>query len=428
MPRLSEDLTFRGLCYQVSSPRLLERLDHEQFSVYGGFDPTSSSLQVGNLLLVCTLRRFQEAGHRPIALAGGGTGLIGDPGGKSEERPLLSVEDHAANMAGIASELGRFLDFSAERGAAQALLLDNESWLGELHLLDFLREVGKHFTVNQMVAKESVRSRLDRPDQGISYAEFSYMLLQAYDFLYLYDHYGCRIQLGGSDQWGNITMGTELIRRSRRAEAYALTSPLVVRSDGTKFGKSDGTALYLDPAKTSPFALYQYFVRVDDELVSTYLRYYSFLDHEAILDLEEATKTRPERREAQRALARELCSLVHGHEEAARVERAAAALYSEEIASLDDSTLAEIFADAPSSLLARVSLDEGGLDLAASLAQSGLVSSRGAARTAIAQGGVYINNRRRDDPGATITAEDLLGGRYVVLRRGRRDYHVLCFA
>ncbi len=426
MPSSTEDLAFRGLIHQVSDPALLPRLDAGGESVYVGFDPSVDSLHVGNLLQLCSLRRLQLAGHRPIAVAGSGTGLIGDPGGKTEERPLISRAELEANLAVIRPQLERFLDFSVAGGHA-ALVVDNGAWLAELSFIDFLREVGKHFTVNQMVAKEAVRTRFDRPDQGISYTEFSYMLLQAYDFLHLFDEFGCRVQMGASDQWGNITMGVELIRKLRGETAYALTTPLVTKPDGTKFGKTESGALYLDARRTSPYALYQYFVRVEDSVVGTYLRYFTFLDHDEIRALDEATAHRPEARESQRRLAGAVCTLVHGETETARVERAAAALYSEDVATLDEQTLLEVFADAPSSTLPLTSLGGAGVDLVEVLAASGLVASKHAARNAIAQGGAYVNNRRA--PGdARLTASDLIAGRYVVLRRGRRELHLLRFA
>jgi tyrosyl-tRNA synthetase len=425
MPSCSEDFAFRGLIHQVSDPTLPARLDAGGETVYVGFDPTAASLHMGNLLQLCSLRRLQLAGHRPIALAGSGTGLIGDPGGKTEERPLISRAELDANLEGIRPQLARFLDFSPGSACA-AVVVDNGDWLCELSFVDFLRDVGRHFTVNQMVAKESVRARFERPDQGISFTEFSYMLMQAYDFLHLFDAFGCRVQMGASDQWGNITMGVELIRKVRGETAYALTSPLVTKPDGTKFGKTEAGALYLDAAKTSPYALYQYFIQVEDSVVGAYLRYFTFLSHDEIGALDEATAQRPQSREAQRSLARAVCSLVHGETETARAERAAGALFSEEVAALDEATLLEVFADAPSSAMARAALDGAGLDLVEALAASGLVTSKSSARTALGQGGAYVNNRRVG-PDARLTTADLIAGRYVVLRRGRRHHHLLRF-
>ena len=426
MPSCSGDLEFRGLVHQVSDATLMERLDRGHEVVYVGFDPSMDSLHIGNLLQLCTLARLQRCGHRPIAVAGSGTGLIGDPGGKDEERPLLSKEQLAANLDGIHRQLERFLDFSEQAGEARALLVDNGDWLAPLTLIDFLRDVGKHFTVNQIIAKESIRARIDRPEHGISFTEFSYMLLQAYDFLHLFDHFGCRVQMGGSDQWGNITVGVDLIRRARGETAYALTSPLVTRPDGTKFGKSESDALYLDAKRTSPYRLYQYFVRVEDSIVGSYLRYFTFLDHDQIAALDEETKLRPEERAAQRVLAHDVVALVHGDDEVAKVERPADALYTEDVASLDEATLLDVFQDAPSSTVPRSTLELEGLDSVEAFASSGLVKSKSQARAAIDQGGAYVNNRRVA-PGARITSADLIAGRYVVLRRGRRELHLLRF-
>jgi tyrosyl-tRNA synthetase len=429
MASLTADLDFRGLVYQTSDPELLPLLDRGGITAYVGFDPSADSLHAGNLLQLCNLRRLQLAGNRPIVVAGGGTGRIGDPGGKDAERPLLSAEQLQANLAGIRPQLERFLDFSDAAGDQRALMVDNSTWLGDLPVIDFLRDVGKHFTVNQMVAKESVRSRFERADQGISFTEFAYMLIQAYDYLQLFDTYGCRLQMGGSDQWGNIVTGVELIRRARGETAYALTTPLVTRADGTKFGKSESGAVYLDAKKTSPYAFYQFFFRSEDAVVGRYLRMFTFLSHEEILALDEATKERPGERAAQRALARAVTDLVHGEEETVRVERAAEALYSEDIGALDEATLLMVVADAPVTTLERSALRDGeGIDVAALLADTGLSPSRGAARTAITQGGAYVNNRRVSPEGGRLTEADLVAGRYVLLRRGRRDLHLLQFA
>ena len=420
MAALSDELRWRGLVHQVTDPELLKRLDHDRLTVYAGFDPTASSLGVGNLLQLCTLRRLQEAGHRPLAVAGGGTGAIGDPGGKAEERPLLTPEQLELNLAGIRPQLERFLDFGGG-----AMLLDNGEWLGSLGLLDFLRDVGKHFTVNTMVAKESVRARLEQAEKSISYAEFSYMLLQAYDFLHLHDAHDCRLQIGGSDQWGNIVMGVELVRRSRGEQVFGLTTPLVVKADGTKFGKTEAGNVWLDPRRTTPYQLFQTFLRTEDAMVGQYLRFFTWLDKERIEELEAATAADPGRREAQRALAREVTSLVHGPSEAARAERAAGALFSEEIATLDEATLLEVLAEAPSSTLRDAEVEGDGLELVDALVRAGLARSRSMARTTVEQGGAYVNNVREVDPRRRLRTEDLVHGRYLLLRKGKREHHLL---
>jgi tyrosyl-tRNA synthetase len=427
MSHLVEDLRFRGLIHQMTDSALEARLDGDRVTAYSGFDPTADSLHVGHLLQVCNLRRLQLAGHRPIAVAGGGTGFVGDPGGKSEERTLLTEEALQANLEGIHRQLERFVDFGGETGASQALLVNNADWLKPMPLFDFLRDVGKHFTVNQMVAKESVKSRLSRADQGISYTEFSYMLLQAYDFLHLFDAFGCRLQLGGSDQWGNITMGIELVRKVRQCEVWGLTTPLVLKADGTKFGKTESGTVWLDADRTSPYQLYQFFLRSDDAMVGAYLRYFTFRSHEEILGLDEVTAEYPERRDAQRALARDMCTLVHGASETERAEYAAAALFSEDIAHLDERSVLDVFADAPSTTLSRTRLDGPGVTLVDLVVETALVASKGKARTTIEQGGVYVNNRRAGDVDRTIGVDDLVGGHYLVLRRGKKEHHLVSF-
>ena len=423
MHALWNDLQWRGLVHQTT-PDLEVVLSGERLTVYAGFDPTADSLHIGNLLQLCNLRRMQEAGHRPVAVAGGGTGMIGDPGGKSEERNLLTAAQLEANLAGIRGQLERFLDFSDGR----ALMEDNGGWLWSVRLLDFLRDVGKHFTVNQMVAKESVKSRFEGLDHGISYTEFSYMLLQAYDYLHLFDTYGCRLQIGGSDQWGNITMGVELIRKVRGETVHALTSPLVLNPDGSKMGKSaTGETVWLDAVRTPPYALFQYFIQVPDSVVGTYLRYFTWLDRERIEELDESTASRPERREAQHALAWAVTAIVHGEGEADRAAHASEVLFSEEVASLDEATLLAVFAEAKSAEAPRSVLDDDGLLLVDALALFG--DSKGEARRTIVQGGAYVNNAKVDagDVERRLAAGDLLHGRYAVLRKGKKDFRLLRF-
>jgi tyrosyl-tRNA synthetase len=419
MSTLSEDLAFRGLIHQVTDPELPKRLDEPGLTVYAGFDPSADSLHVGSLLQLCTLRRFQEAGHRPISLAGGGTGMIGDPGGKEDERQLLTLETIEGYLEGIRPQLGQFLDMD------RALLLNNADWLGSISILEFLRDVGKHFTVNQMVGKESVRTRFERPDQGISYTEFSYMLLQAYDYLRLHVDHGCDLQFGGSDQWGNITMGIELIRKVCGDEVWGFTTPLIVKPDGTKYGKTETGTVWLDAKRTSPFAMYQFFINTADEQVGDLLRFLTFLDHEEIEELDEATRTHPRQRTAQKALARAVVELVHGPAEVAKCEEASAALFNEEIAGLSEEMLLAVTADAPTTHVPRSDLLSGGLTLIDALERTGLVTSRADGRRTIDQGGAYVNNVRQTDSTRILGPDDLLHDRYVVLRKGRRDVHIL---
>ena len=420
MPTLSEDLGFRGLIHQVTDPALVALLDAGGLTAYTGFDPSASSLQLGNLVGVLNLVRLQQAGHRPIALAGGGTGMVGDPSGKSEERALLGADQLEANVAGIRAQLGRFLDFEAG-----ALLVDNGEWLWDVGLLEFLRDVGKHFTVNAMIARDSVRTRLEEREQGISYTEFSYMLLQAYDYLRLFDLHGCRLQLGGSDQWGNIVSGVDLVRRVRGADVHGLTTPLLVDEQGRKLGKTETGTIWLDAGRTSPYRLFQYLLNSPDDRAGAYLRALTMLPRERIEELDASTAAHPERREAQRALAGAVTALVHGAAEAEAAERAGRALFGEEVAGLDEATLLSVFAEAPSTVVTRAALSGEGLSLVEALADCGLTPSRSAARTAVEQGGAYVNNRRAAGLDRRLTLHDLLHDRYVVLRRGRRDHHLL---
>ncbi len=426
MTAISTDLTARGLIHQVTDEALLAKLDHGGVITYAGFDPTADSLHVGSLLQLCTLRRLQLAGNQPIALAGGGTGMIGDPGGKSVERPLLSLDEIAHNVDSIREQIARFLDFDASAGSSQAVLLDNAEWLSSVRYLEFLRDVGKHFTVNQMVAKESVKSRLERPDQGISYTEFSYMLLQAYDFAQLNERLGCTLQIGGSDQWGNITMGIDLIRRRSGDQAYGLTSPLVTKADGTKFGKSEGgnEKVWLDAKRTSPFRLYQFFLAVEDAVVGSYLRYFTFLDLEEIEALDLSTAQQPQARAAQRALAAAVIDLIHGPTERMAAQEASRALFGGSVASLDEATLLEVIEEAPATTLSAHRLDEAPLVVDV-MTECGLVASKSEARRALEQGGVFVNDQPVTGIDAALTRADLLHGRYVVLRKGKRSYHLL---
>jgi tyrosyl-tRNA synthetase len=420
MGGLFAELQWRGLVHQATDPVLLPKLlDQDVLVGYIGFDPTADSLHVGHLLQLTLLRRLQDAGHRPIALLGGGTGLIGDPSFRSDERVLLTADQLHANKAAIKGQLERFLDFGHEG----AILEDNATWLMSVGLLDFLRDVGKLFSVNDMIRKDSVRSRLEGREQGISFTEFSYMLLQAWDFLQLFDRYGCRLQLGGSDQWGNIIEGVDLIRRLRETQAFGLTSPLITKADGTKFGKTESGTVWLDARRTSPYEFFQYWIRTSDAEVGDYLRYFTFLERDAIEQLDRATDAHPERREAQRELAREVTILVHGEDEAARAERAAAVLFTPEVAGLDEDTLRASLADAPSLPVQPSELADG-IPLVEALVRTGLAASRSDARRQLQAGGVYVNGHRADAD-KSLGPGDALHAHYVILRRGQREHAVL---
>ena len=384
---------------------------------YGGFDPTAPSLHFGNLVLLVTMRRLQLAGHRPIGLVGGATGLVGDPSGRTSERVLNSPEVVGGWVERIRSQVERYLAFDGENAA---VLVNNLEWTGAMSAIDWLRDVGKHFSVSRMLAKEAVSARLEAG--GISYTEFSYQVMQALDFLELYRRHGCTLQLGGSDQWGNLTAGVDLIRRVEGATAHALATPLITRPDGEKFGKSTGSTLWLDPALTTPFAFYQWFVNTDDSVVGTYLRVFSFRSRDEIEALEASSAARPEGRDAQRALAAEATELVHGADAAAAAAEASAALFgSGDLATLDAATLEAAFADLPRATLGGADGLPSVLDL---LVESGLSDSRGQARRVVAEGGAYVNNQRVTDPTSAPNRSDLLAGRWLLLRRGKRSLAV----
>jgi len=417
-----EELKWRGLVYDHTegTPEILAET---KITLYNGFDPTADSLHIGNLVPMMSLARFQRFGHTPIAVAGGGTGMIGDPGGRTTERQLLSREEIEANMAGIQPQLASILDFEAKSNPAR--IVNNANWLVELSMMEFLRDVGKHFTVNYMTAKDSVKSRLERED-GISYTEFSYMLLQAYDFLHLFDNFNCVMQAGGSDQWGNITAGVELIRKVRGQKAYGLVYPLITRPDGSKFGKTaEGESVWLDPRRTSPYRFYQFWLNTDDADVINYLKYFTWLTQSEIKALQDALFERPEQRQAQRTLAREVTRMIHGETAVAKAEQAASVLFGGELEGLDAADIGDIFADVPSSEIPKTTLEGEGLPLVDLLVDSGLASSKGDARRSIQGGGIYLNNERVTDQDWNVALTDTIEGQFVVLRKGRKKYHLV---
>jgi tyrosyl-tRNA synthetase len=417
---LYEELAWRGLVYDVTEgvPDLLAR---ERVTAYIGFDPTASSLHIGSLLPMMSLARLQRFGHLPIAIAGGGTGMIGDPSGKADERVLLSLEQIEHNLEGIKPQIARFLDFGASNPAR---IVNNADWLCTVGLMTFLREVGKHFTVNYMLQKESVQRRLESED-GISYTEFSYLLAQAWDFVQLHDRYGCTMQLGGSDQWGNITAGIDLVRKLRGKKVHALVMPLITTASGVKFGKTEAGTIWLDPSRTSPFRFYQFWLNTDDRDVVSYLKFFTFLDREAVTALEEAATASPEKREAQRALAREVTALVHGPDQVARAERASAVLFGEDITTLDVDDVLAVFEDVPSTELPADEVGAEGIGMVDLIARVQLASSKGDARRLVQGGGVYVNNRRVSDPLARLTRDQAIGGRLFVLRKGQKQNHLV---
>lgn len=416
------ELQWRGLVADMTSPDDLDRhLAEPPRTLYCGFDPTADSLHVGSLLPLLALRRFQLAGHRPIVLIGGGTGLIGDPSGKAAERPLQPAEQVAAWAERLKGQVARFVDF--DRGPSGARLLDNYAWLSRLDVISFLRDVGKEFSVGAMLARESVRARLGRPEAGLSYTEFSYQVLQAYDFLELWRREGCTLQIGGTDQWGNITAGIELIRRKTGGTAYGITLPLVTRADGSKFGKTEAGTVWLDPAKTTPYEFYQFWINTADADVERYLKYFTFLDPAEIAELAQATREAPERRVAQRALAREVTRLVHGPEAVQQAEAISEALFSGAVGSLSAGELEQAFRDVPTTELPADELE--GLSVVELLVRTGLASSRRASRELVGAGAVQLNGERVKEPTATVGRRSLLHGRYLILRKGRRTYHLV---
>jgi len=418
------EFEWRGLVYDATEG-LRDLVAREKLTTYIGFDPTAASLHVGSLLPMIVLARLQRFGHPPIAVVGGGTGMIGDPSGKATERALQTVEQVEANVEGIRAQVSRFLDF--DDAVTPARLVNNAEWLTKLSAIEFMRDVGKHFTVNYMLAKESVRRRSES-DEGISYTEFSYLLLQSYDFLVLHDRYKCTLQMGGSDQWGNICAGVDFIRRLRGAKAHGLVTPLMTTASGAKFGKTEAGAVWLDPNLTSPFRFYQFWLNTDDSDVGKYLRFFTFLDRPAIEQLEESARTAPESREAQRALAQEVTRMVHGEQQVARAERASGVLFGEDISTLPAEDVLSVFDDVPSSVVTADRLAGEGVPVVELLASSGLTASKGEATRLIRGGGVYVNNRRITDERARLRSGDAIDGRLFVLRKGAKENHVVKIA
>jgi tyrosyl-tRNA synthetase len=419
---LLDEFRWRGLLHDATEGAA-DHLSEAGRAVYIGFDPTAPSLHLGSLVPIMGLVHAQRAGHTPIALVGGGTGLIGDPSGRSAERQLLTKETAARNGEAIRGQLEMFLDFRARSNPAR--MRNNHDWLGGLALVDFLRDIGKHFSVNQLMAKESVKRRLENEDTGISFTEFSYALLQSYDFLELYRREGCTVQMGGSDQWGNITAGIDLVRRVEGARAFGVVFPLITSASGAKFGKSEAGNVWLDPALTSPFRFYQYWINVDDADVIRYLRFFTLLSRDEILELEAALATEPQMRAAQKALATHVTARLHGETGLAAAQRASAALFGGDVAGLGADDIADVFADVPSSDIAGEALAGAGMPLTDLMVDCGLAASKGDARRSIEGGGVYVNSIRVVDASRHLGAVDLIEGRYVLLRKGKKSYHLV---
>ena len=419
---LLEKYRWRGML-QDSTEGVEAALAEGPITGYIGFDPTGGSLHVGNLVPIMGLVHLQRAGHHPIVLVGGGTGLIGDPSGKTEERQLLTKEGAAENIAAIRRQLEHFLAFDGSTNPARTV--NNLDWLGEFAMVDFLRDVGKHFSVNALLKKESVRRRVEDEKTGISYTEFSYALLQAYDFVALNERYGCTLQMGGSDQWGNITAGIDLVRRMRGEKAYGITYPLLTGAGGHKFGKTEAGAVWLDAALTSPYRFYQYWVTVDDRDVIRNLRYFTLLGPEEISELEASHAERPHERSAHRALAEDVTRRVHGADGLASAQRATEVLFGGEIGDLGADDIADIFSDVPSSEISRAGLEGDGTGVLDLFAGAGVCKSRGEARRSVEGGGLSINNVRVEDVEAAVTLADAIEGRFLILRKGKKTYHMV---
>ena len=412
---LLDDLRWRGLLAQSTDEKALAEALSKPITLYVGFDPTAPSLHCGNLVVLLVLRRFQLAGHNPIALVGGATGLVGDPSGRNEERSLNSTEIVENWVSRIRTQVSAFLDFDAPKNPAR--VVNNLDWTSPLSAIEFLRDIGKHFSVNQMLAKDSVASRLDAG--GISYTEFSYQVLQSYDYLELFKRHDCTLQLGGSDQWGNIVAGLDLIRRVEGGSGHALTVPLLTKSDGSKFGKTAGGSVWLDPEMTSPYAFFQFWLNSEDKDVINFMKVFSFLSHEEINALEKSHNENPGLREAHRSLARELTTLLHGAETTQRVETAARALFGQgELGELDEATLASALAELPRATISKKEDIPTWVDL---ITAAGVVDSKSAARRIVKEGGAYLNNVKINGEDFAPSKSDFLCGKYAVLRKGKRD-------
>ena len=419
---LLDEFRSRGLLQDVTEGAG-RHLSEAPRTVYIGFDPTGSSLHIGSLLPLMCLVHAQRAGHTPIALVGGGTGLIGDPSGKTAERQLLTKEVAAENAEGIRAQLEHFLDFSVTSNAAR--MRNNLDWLGGLPLVDFLRDIGKHFSVNQLLAKESVKRRVSDEEMGISFTEFSYALLQSYDFLELHRTEGCTVQMGGSDQWGNITSGIDLVRRAEGQRAYGVVFPLITQASGTKFGKTEEGAIWLDPEMTSPFRFYQYWINVDDADVIKYLKYFTLFETAQIEEFSRSVETEPQARAAQRALADDVTRRLHGETGVLKAQQATRALFGGDVGGLGAGDVADIFVEVPSSEIAKEKLDGEGKSLVDLLAESNVTSSKGEARRSIEGGGLYVNNVRVSEVSKALTMDDSIEGRFILIRKGKKQYHLV---
>jgi tyrosyl-tRNA synthetase len=421
MHNFFQELEWRGFIH-TSTPGVQEHLAKNKVTAYIGFDPTANSLHVGSLLPIMGLVHLQRAGHIPIAIAGGGTGMVGDPSGKAQERKLLSIQDIESNLVGIKKQLSQFLDFKAKDNPA--ILVNNADWLTKLSMMEFLRDVGKYFSVNEMLAKESVRARIEQ-EQGMSFTEFSYSLLQSYDYLQLYNRYNCTIQMGGSDQWGNITSGIDLVRRHKGAEVHAIVFPLITTSSGVKFGKTEGGTIWLDAERTSPYKFYQFWFNTDDRDVVKYLKFFTLMTKDRINELNNLQKESPEKREAQITLAQEVTKMLHGEAALNQAIKATKIFFGGEITDVNEKELLDIFSDVPSTEISKDQLGGLGLPVLDLMVTAGIVKSKGEARRMIQGGGVYLNNVRIAEVEKRVGIDDAFHGKFIVMRKGARNYFLI---
>ncbi len=419
MKNFIAEIQWRGLLH-TSTRNVEKHLAEQQATAYIGFDPTASSLHVGSLLPIMGLVHFQRAGHVPIAVVGGGTGMIGDPSGKTQERKLLSKDEIESNVDAIRKQLEYFLDFKAKGNAAK--LVDNAEWLTKLSMMEFLRDIGKHFSVNEMLAKDSVKNRIDQ-EQGISFTEFSYSLLQSIDYLQMFDRHKCTLQMGGSDQWGNIVAGADLIRRLRGAEVHAIVFPLITTSSGVKFGKTESGTVWLDPERTSPYRFYQFWYNVEDNDVVKFLKFFTLMSEKEIEAL--SASASPEKREAQKKLAEEVTRLVHGESAVAQAQKASKIFFGGEISGVSETELLDVFADVPSVEIEKDRFSEPGIPLLDLMVTADVVKSKGEARRAVQGGGIYINNQRIAEDSKKVTLADAIHGKFIVLRKGGKNYFLV---
>ncbi|MCD4752673.1 MAG: tyrosine--tRNA ligase [Anaerolineaceae bacterium] len=422
MNNVLEELKWRGLIKETTEG--VERaLENKKVTLYNGFDPTGDSLHIGHLVPLMALARFQRYGHTPIALAGGGTAMIGDPTGRSAERTLLSIDEIEGNVANIKKQLAHLLDFEVKSNTA--LLLNNIDWLEKMSAFDLLRDIGKHFTINYMMAKDSVKSRITR-DQGISYTEFSYMLLQSYDYMHLNEKFGCTLQTGGSDQWGNITAGVELIRRAKQKHVNGIAYPLITRSDGSKFGKTaSGNSVWLDSKRTSPYRFYQFLLNTDDRDVINYLKYFTWLEKDEIEQLAFDLESAPEMRTPQKMLAKEMTKMIHGATDLAKAEQASKVLFGGDLEGLMAGDIADIFSEVPRTSTKNEEFTGEGKGILDLLCETGLTSSKGEARRLLKNGGISLNNQKVTDEKRKILIDNFIEGEYLIIRKGKKTYHLM---